>query len=144
MPLRCSIEVSAFVSVMIALLSIFMAHMPDVPGPPLYRPVDLAKTSHSILMKGSRREDALIVSVTRDNQIYFELSRVGSKDLTARIKDRVKAGAPSTVYLNVDARAHYRAVALAIDCLHEAGVEQVGLLTEPRHGSEEGILSPSR
>jgi biopolymer transport protein TolR len=131
---RCTIDVSAFVSVMIALLFAVMTpslftDMPTVA-------VEFAKTNHDVSMRAAGREDALVIAVTRDGKIFFDNSQVvKSQDLPLLLRKRIEAGAPGTAYIKADARAHYRVVARALDSVRDAGVEKIALITESRQRS---------
>jgi biopolymer transport protein TolR len=127
----CRIDITGFAGVLIALLVMFMVYR-QAPDLPRDVPVDLAKADHSIPMPGADREDALIVAVQRDGRIFFDTARVAPEDLTDRIKDRLRHGAPQPIYIKADARARYRAVAAALDGIRHAGVEKVGILTDRR------------
>ncbi len=67
--LICDINVTGFLSVMVALLALFMADT----QPHSHRlgpPVDLAKVKHAIPVRAALRDDAVIVSIMRDGEIY--------------------------------------------------------------------------
>lgn len=129
--LLCRIDVTGFASILFALLAMFMAPrlMTDLP---VIQPVDLPKARHSIEMPGVDREDALVVAVSRDGRIYFDTTQIGADDLPPRIREKLKLGAPPEVYLRIDARARYRAVAKALDGIRHAGVEKIGFITNSR------------
>jgi biopolymer transport protein TolR len=120
---------TVFAGVVLVLLFVFMTITPPMIQ---RRPIELAKTNHSIPMPGAEREDALIVAVQRDGKIFFETTQVGPEDLAARLKDRLGRGAPGTIYVKADARAHYRNVAEAVEDIRSAGMDRVVLLTEFR------------
>jgi biopolymer transport protein ExbD/biopolymer transport protein TolR len=126
-----NINVTPMVDVMLVLLIIFMVITPmlqkDVS-------VDLAQVNSPTQMKDADKEDALVVAITRQGDIYFgkELVRDVSQ-LTNKIKDRMaRPGADHTVYLRADARAKYKSVVEVVDNVRAAGVDDLGLLTEQR------------
>src|SRR5690348_5329380 len=100
MGFRCYIDVSAFLSVMIALLSMFIAdsipHAHDRPS------VTLPETEHETPMSRAQRFDALTVAVRRDGTIYFDFTRVSPAELMVDIKTRVGQGVERKVYLRID------------------------------------------
>src|SRR5258708_26444622 len=64
------IDFWAFLSVELVLLMIFMV---NGPSPHANRsPVDLPRTEHAAPMPGALPEDAMLVAVTRDANIFFE------------------------------------------------------------------------
>src|SRR5262249_28655902 len=127
----CRIDVTGFASVLVALLAMFM-----IPGPildlPRVVPVEFANARHSIPMPGADGEDALVVAVSRDSRIYFDSTQIDAENLAPVIRDKLKLGATPVVYLRIDARARYRAVAQALDGIRQAGVEKIGLITNLR------------
>ncbi len=126
-----NINVTPMVDVMLVLLIIFMVITPmlqkDVS-------VDLAQVNNPTQMKDADKEDALVVAITRQGDIYFGKDLIrDSSQLTNKIKDRMaKPGADHTVYLRADARAKYKSVVDVVDNVRAAGVDDLGLLTEQK------------
>ena len=67
--------------------------------------VDLAKVSSPTEMRGADREDALVVAITRDGQVWFATDRITAENLPAAIRERVLRGAERRVYIKADMRA---------------------------------------
>ena len=126
-----NINVTPMVDVMLVLLIIFMVITPmlqkDVS-------VDLAQVNNPTQMKDADKEDALVVAITRQGDIYFGKDLVRDvTQLTNKIKDRMaKPGSDHTVYLRADARAKYKSVVEVVDNVRAAGVDDLGLLTEQK------------
>jgi biopolymer transport protein ExbD/biopolymer transport protein TolR len=124
------IDFWAFLSVELVLLMIFMV---NAPSPHANRsPVDFAKTEHATPMPGALREDAMLITVSRDGNVYFGANQIRCNDLPASIRESVRRGSEKKVYLKVDARAKYGDAALIIDQIRQAGIHDVGIITEPR------------
>ena len=81
-------------------------------------------------MPGASREDAILVAVTRDGNIFFGSKNVRDSDLPALIRESVRRGSERKVYLKVDARAKYSDAALVIDQVALVGIQNVGIITE--------------
>jgi len=126
-----NINVTPMVDVMLVLLIIFMVITPmlqkDVS-------VDLAQVNNPTQMKDADKEDALVVAITRQGDIYFGKDLIrDTSQLTNKIKDRMaKPGADHTVYLRADARAKYKSVVDVVDNVRAAGVDDLGLLTDQK------------
>ena len=125
-----NINVTPMVDVMLVLLIIFMVITPmlqkDVS-------VDLAQVNNPTQMKDADKEDALVVAITRQGDVFFGHDRVAPDQLTNKIKDRIaKPGADHTVYVRADARAKYKSVVEVVDNVRAAGVDDLGLLTEQK------------
>lgn len=102
---------------------------------PVLRPgisVQMSRASHAVEMPEADAEDATVVAVTNDGNVFLGLNRVETSALSS-----VKAG---TVYVKVDARAPFQSVLTVLDALHG---RPVVLLTAPLARREEGkIMSP--
>jgi len=126
----CRVDPSAVASILIALLWLFMTeHITHVHGGV---PVLLSPASHSVPLAGAEREDALTVAITRDGKVFLNLDQINPNALTGKIEEHLQGGAEKTVYIKADARVHYREVAQVLNCLREAKIEKVGLLTQQR------------
>jgi biopolymer transport protein ExbD len=130
--LICSVNVAAFASVMIALLSMFLCRQVDVHGAPRWMPVDVPKAAHPIPMRSADREHAMIVAKTRDDKVFFRGDRIGPDQLPAKIRKSVKHGSENKLYIGADAHAKYAWVLDILDGVHAAEVEKVGLLVNER------------
>ena len=124
-----NINVTPMVDVMLVLLIIFMVITPMINNKVN---VDLAKVETPTAMPDADKEDAVVVAVTRDSRIFLGAKQVSLDDLGGRVRDMLENKADKEVFMRADARAHYGTVMDAIDGLRTAGVDEVGLLTEPR------------
>jgi biopolymer transport protein ExbD/biopolymer transport protein TolR len=98
--------------------------------------VDLPKTLHPVSMPWANRDDAMIVTVTRDGQIYFGVNRIVPAELPERITERLKdQSVERKVYIKADMRARWGAVKLACDAAHQAGILRVGVLVDKKRVS---------
>jgi biopolymer transport protein TolR len=123
------INVTPMVDVMLVLLIIFM-----VVTPMLQKgvSVDMAKVNNPDQMPDADKEDALLVSVTRDGQVYFGTDQITVDNLTTKVKDRLANKADKRVYVKADMRAHFGDVVKVVDSVRAAGVDDLGLLTDQR------------
>jgi biopolymer transport protein ExbD/biopolymer transport protein TolR len=123
------INVTPMVDVMLVLLIIFM-----VVTPMLQKgvSVDLAKVNNPTPMEDADKEDALLVSVTRDGKVYFGSDQIGIDALTTKVKDRLANKADKRVYVKSDMRARFGGVVQVVDAVRAAGVDDLGLLTDQR------------
>ncbi|HET7441106.1 MAG TPA: ExbD/TolR family protein [Terriglobales bacterium] len=123
------INVTPMVDVMLVLLIIFMVITPMLQKGVS---VDLAKVNNPTQMPDADKEDALVVAVMRDGNIFFGNDRVQPDQLTAKVKDRLANRSDKRVFVRADARAKYGAVVEVVDNVRSAGVDQLGLLTDQR------------
>lgn len=124
-----NINVTPMVDVMLVLLIIFMVITPMLQKGVT---VDLAKVNNPEQMQDADKEDALIVAVMRNGDIFFGNDRIQPDQLTNKIKDRIANRTNKIVYLRADARAKYKSVVDVVDNVRAAGVDDLGLLTDQR------------
>lgn len=121
------INVTPLVDVMLVMLIIFMVITPMLTKG---QSVDKVKTANPIAMQDADKEDAVLVSVTKDGGVYLGTTRIPSDQLPQKVKDLLTNRLDKTVYINADMRALYGKVADVVDNLRAAGVDNVGLLAE--------------
>jgi biopolymer transport protein TolR len=124
-----NINVTPMVDVMLVLLIIFMVITPMLQKGVT---VDLAKVNNPEQMPDADKEDALIVAVMRNGDVFFGNDRIAPDQLTNKIKDRIANRVDKRVYLRADQRAKYKNVVEVVDNVRAAGVDDLGLLTDQR------------
>lgn len=121
------INVTPMVDVMLVLLIIFMVITPmlqkDVS-------VDMVPTNNPREMPDADKEDAVVVAVTRDGNVFLGSDQASVGELSTKVLELVATRVDKTVYIKSDARAKYERVVTVIDAVRSAGVDQLGLLTE--------------
>jgi biopolymer transport protein ExbD/biopolymer transport protein TolR len=123
------INVTPMVDVMLVLLIIFMVITPMLSKG---TPVDMYKARNPIAMQDADKEDAVIVAVTRNGDVYLSPgnNKTTPDNLPQKVKDLVEKRANKIVYIKADARARYEKVEDVVDNLRAAGIDELGLLTE--------------
>jgi len=121
------INVTPMVDVMLVLLIIFMVITPMLSKGVS---VDMVKTNNPITMQAADKEDAILVAVTKEGRTYLGSSQMNPDEMSSKLKDLLANRVDKTVYIRSDSRARYETVVSVVDNLRDAGVDQVGLLTE--------------
>jgi biopolymer transport protein TolR len=134
-----NINVTPMVDVMLVLLIIFMVITPMLQKGVS---VDLAKVNSPEAMPDADKEDALIVAVMRDGQIFFGNDKIAPDQLTQKVKDRLTSRVDKRVYVRADARAKYGSVVEVVDNVRSAGVDDLGLLTEQKKNNQQQTTPP--
>jgi biopolymer transport protein TolR len=124
-----NINVTPMVDVMLVLLIIFMVITPMLQKGVS---VDLAKVNNPEQMPDADKEDALIVAIMRNGDVFFGNDRISPDQLTNKIKDRIANRVDKRVYVRADQRAKYKSVVEVVDNVRSAGVDDLGLLTEQK------------
>jgi biopolymer transport protein TolR len=132
---NANINVTPMVDVMLVLLIIFMVITPMLQNKVS---VDMAKVDNPTAMPDADKEDAIVVAVTRDGQLYLGQNKVAISELGAQVREKLADKPGKTIYFRADARAQYKAVEDAIDQVRTAGVEDVGLLTQKKENNLAG------
>jgi len=117
--------------IMLVLLIIFM-----VVTPMLHNgiPVNMAEVTSPIDMPNAEKDNAVIVSVTRDGSFYLGQTKTNLGAVASQISDRISGRLDKTVFIKSDARAKYGDVVKLVDQVRSSGVDNVGLLTDKAEG----------
>ncbi len=121
------INVTPLVDVMLVLLIIFM-----VTAPMLHQGVSVAlpKANSSSLPKST--EDPIILSITTSGMYYINETPIAHGALKDRLQAFLRTRRDRTVYLKADRSLPYGTVVETMDLLNRMGIENLGMLTEPR------------
>ena len=129
--LKNEINVVPYIDVMLVLLIIFMVTAPLMNlGVDVQLPESNAKSI-------TEQKDPVVVSVDRDGN-YFLAIEAGSNEavdtasLQARVRALVANNPDLAVYVAADGSGSYQHVMDAMVLLQGAGVERVGLMSQPR------------
>ena len=98
--------------IMLVLLIIFMVVTPMLQKT---HQVDLAPTNNPRDMKNADKDDAIVVAISRDGNIFIGNNEVKKEDVMSQIKDRISDRLDKTVYVKSDARAKYGRVVEVVD-----------------------------
>jgi biopolymer transport protein TolR len=118
------INVVPLVDVVLVLLLIFM-----LTAPMMYRgiDVDLPKTS----TKPTAVEERMVLTLTKDRVIYLNDKPVPLAALDGKLRGIFKDRTEKTLYLKADRSLSYGFVVETMDRVRRAGVEKLGMVTEP-------------
>jgi biopolymer transport protein TolR len=118
------INVVPLVDVVLVLLVIFM-----VTAPLLYRglDVDLPRTSTNTIAP----EERVVLTVTKRREILLDKDAV-PMDRLASALETLKSRSPQiALYLRADRQVPYGVVVAVMDTVKRAGIERLGMVTEP-------------
>jgi biopolymer transport protein TolR len=118
------INVIPLVDVVLVLLLIFM-----LTAPMMYRGIDvnLPRTTG----RPTAIEERLVLTVTKDRLLYLNDRALPLATLETRLRDLLRDRADKTVFVKADKELAYGYVVETMDRIRRAGVERVGMVTEP-------------
>jgi biopolymer transport protein TolR len=118
------INIIPLVDVVLVLLLIFM-----LTAPMMYRGIDvnLPKTAS----RPTAVEERMVLTVTKDRTLYLNEKPVSLATLETQLRDAFKGRTDKTLYLKADAGLAYGAVVETMDRVRRAGIERLGMVTEP-------------
>ncbi|MCU1333433.1 MAG: outer rane transport energization protein ExbD [Candidatus Angelobacter sp.] len=125
----CRIDFSAFAAIVAALLTLLIWATPHN-NPHHGVSVDLPNARHSLELWGARREDALMIFILRDGQLFFGNQKVTPEELSAKLRIRVHGDVTRKVYIRADGRVRYSIIASVLESVCSAGLSNVAFLTE--------------
>jgi biopolymer transport protein TolR len=118
------INVIPLVDVVLVLLVIFM-----VTAPMLYRGMDIklpTSTSNTI-----KPEERMVLTIERDQKLFLDKDAVGVDQLETRLRAVRQRNADVAIYLRADRDVPYGTVVRVMDGVKRAGIEKLGMVTEP-------------
>jgi biopolymer transport protein TolR len=118
------INVIPLVDVVLVLLLIFM-----LTAPMMYRGIDvnLPKSGG----KPTAVEERLVLTITKDRLLYLNDRVLPLATLEPRLRELVKDRTDKTIFIKADKDLVYGYVIETMDRVRRAGVERVGMVTEP-------------
>lgn len=119
------INVTPLVDVMLVLLVIFMVTAPMMQQGVQ---VNLPKADTKAMTPA---EEAVIVSVDKAGKTYINKDEVPAGDLKPRLEALFASRAKKEVFLKADAGVPYGEVVRAMADIKGAGIERLGMVTEP-------------
>jgi biopolymer transport protein TolR len=122
------INVTPLVDVMLVLLIIFMVTAPMMQQGVQ---VNLPKTKAKSL---NAQEETVVVSIDRNNRIFINSSEISPGELKTKLSSMIEAKAKKEVLLKADTVVPYGEVVKTMAEIKGAGVERLGMVTEPSPG----------
>lgn len=130
--LMAEINVTPLVDVMLVLLIIFM-----VTAPMMIQGVAVALPQTSAAPMDSS-DDNLVLSVNRAREIYINDYKADLATLTAKLSAMHQGRPEQRVFLRADKDTPYGVVVQVMAAVKEAGIDKLGVVTEPAPASPSG------
>jgi biopolymer transport protein ExbD len=124
---KSDINVTPLVDVMLVLLIIMM-----LVAPMLQKGVDVRLPEAGNTVDKPDNQEQTTVAVDAHNQFYVNGAKVARNEFTDRVKSVLEDKTDRVVLVKGDVEASYSAIMEAMDYLHEAQIEDIGLITDPK------------
>ncbi len=118
------INIVPLVDVVLVLLLIFM-----LTAPMMYRGIDV--NLPRAVAKPTAVEERMVLTVTKEQGLYLNDRRLTPAGLEGELREAFKNRTDKTLYLKADAALSYGAVIETMDRVRRAGIERLGMVTEP-------------
>ena len=136
--LMSDINVTPFVDVMLVLLIIFM-----VTAPMMMQGMDVALPEATAEPLESEKEH-LIITLNTQNEIFINDFKVSVDGLGEKLSNILQGRAEREVFLKADKAISWGIVAQVMAEIKGAGVEKLGMVTEPEKFEKQGNRSNSK
>ena len=119
------INVTPLVDVMLVLLIIFMVTAPLIQSGVK---VDLPRASAQQM---EHSEEKLVLTITRDRRLFLGGTEISPADLETKLAKNARIQKDKELYLHADRSLNYGLVVEIMATARRAGVESLGMITEP-------------
>ena len=119
------INVTPLVDVMLVLLIIFMVTAPLIQSGVK---VDLPKASAQQM---EHSEEKLVLTITRDRRVLLGNTEIPPAELETKLRTNARIQKDKELYLHADRSLPYGQVVEIMATARRAGVESLGMITEP-------------
>ena len=131
--LKADINVTPLVDVMLVLLIIMMLITPMLNQGVAMR---LPEATNSV--DKPTTQDNTVIAISKDGSVYLNAKPVTEAELASKINEALENKKEKSVLKKKNKEAKYSAIMATMDQLRQAGVEDIGLITEHRRAAAGG------
>jgi len=128
---KSDINVTPLVDVMLVLLIIMM-----LVAPMLQQGVAVKLPFASNTVDKPEKTDQTVLAIARDKTLYLNAKVIPETELATKVNEYLENKKEKVVLIKADEEVEYSAVMAAMDQLRQAGIEDIGLITEPKKGAQ--------
>ena len=125
--IKADINVTPLVDVMLVLLVIMM-----IIAPMLQQGVSVTLPVATHTEQKPESQDQAVIAIAANKSIYLNARPIQEAELGTKISEFLESKTEKVVLINADEDVDYGTVMSAMDQLRAAGIEDIGLITEPR------------
>jgi biopolymer transport protein TolR len=136
---KSDINVTPLVDVMLVLLIIMM-----IVAPLLQQGVSVKLPQAANTTEKPDTQDQTVLAIDSNKRLYLNAVPVQKDDLQRRVTEILESKKDRIVIIKADEDVEYSAVMDAMDALRASGIEDMGLITDPRRGASPTSATPNR
>jgi biopolymer transport protein TolR len=123
--LKADINVTPLVDVMLVLLIIMM-----LVAPMLQQGVSVKLPTATNTVDKPEVQGQTVIAIAKDKGLYLNAKQIGEGELATKVNELLENSKDKIVLIKADEEVEYSAVMAAMDQLRQAGIEDIGLITE--------------
>ena len=124
---KSDINVTPLVDVMLVLLIIMM-----IVAPLLQQGVSVTLPKASNTVDKPEVQGQTVIAIARDKSMYVNAKPVQESEMATKINELLENAKEKIVLIKADEEVEYGAVMAAMDQLRQAGIEDIGLVVDPK------------
>jgi len=124
---KSDINVTPLCDVMLVLLIIMM-----IVAPLLQQGVNVKLPVATNTTDKPETQGQTVVAIAKDKSMYVNAKPVQENEMATRINELLENAKEKVVLIKADEEVEYGAVMSAMDQLRQAGIEDIGLITDPK------------
>jgi biopolymer transport protein ExbD len=124
---KSDINVTPLVDVMLVLLIIMM-----LVAPMLQQGVSVKLPTAENTVDKPEQQGQTVLAISKDKTVYLNAKPVQDSDVARRVGELLENKTDKIVLIKADEEVEYSAVMNAMDQLRQAGIEDIGLITDPK------------
>ena len=130
--IKSDINVTPLVDVMLVLLIIMMLVAPLMQqGVPIKLPVA------SNYVDKPQTNNQTVIAIAANKTVYLNAKFIATDELGKKVEEALKDKVEKIVLIQADQEVDYSAVMAAMDQLHQAGIEDIGLVTDQKKAGQD-------
>ncbi|MGE5246661.1 MAG: ExbD/TolR family protein [Betaproteobacteria bacterium] len=128
---KSDINVTPLCDVMLVLLIIMM-----IVAPLLQQGVSVKLPTAGNTVDKPETQDQTVIAIAANKSMYLNAKPIQENELASKINELLENKKEKVVLIKADEEVPYGAVMSAMDQLRQAGIEDIGLVTDPKKGQE--------
>jgi biopolymer transport protein TolR len=126
---KSDINVTPLCDVMLVLLIIMM-----IVAPLLQQGVSVTLPKASNTVDKPEVQGQTVIAIAKDKTMYVNAKPVQESEMATKINELLENAKEKVVLIKADEEVEYSAVMAAMDQLRQAGIEDIGLIADPKKG----------